>query len=102
MLLNESQRFLAVARRQHVVAVTLKNENFQPTHTFFVFDQKDRLAATSPDAGIGCVGCGSGNLYLHGGEVEFESRADVRLAVDLQMPAALLDDAKDHSQSQPR
>src|SRR5581483_3063876 len=73
-------------------------EHCQSTHSVLVLDQQDRFRPPRIRAAVNSSG--RGKLLVHGWEVDLEHGANLRLAVDFDMPSALPDDAEDDRQAQ--
>src|SRR5665213_627635 len=100
VLLTETNRFLAVGGYSQHVAVRLESQPSHRPYRFLIFNQENRLGARQDRRRLRRrQGCGGD--FRNRGKVYLERRAVPDLAVDANVPAALLNNSKDGRQTQP-
>src|SRR5262245_13172017 len=92
-------RLLAVRCRQHGVAASRKRRTSEFQYICAVFNKKDGFSAAGRRSGAG--GGAVGGRSLAARQINLETRAVANLAINLDMPAALLDDAVNRRQAKP-
>src|SRR5688572_26550904 len=98
-LVGDPERLLTVAGRKHEIALVPQNPGCNGEYGLFVLDQENRLG--SPGRADGPFGGGKIlTLRINPGKADLEDGAPPRLAVYIDVPAALSHNAVDGSQAQ--
>ena len=86
--------------RQDCKAAVLQQLPRNPQHQFVVLDQQDRLAVAARRLGLGFDRQGGSDFVCGAGQLDFESRAALRLAMDPDASACLWHDPVHGSEAQ--
>jgi hypothetical protein len=90
----------ALFRFQDSKAAVLQQLPRNPQHQFVVLDQQDHLAVAARRLGLGFDRQGGSDFVFGAGQLDFEGRAAMRLAMDPDAPACLLRDPVHGSEAQ--
>src|SRR5208283_1716279 len=102
VLLADEQSLAAVGGIQHHVAAPAKDGASEDAHLVLVLDQEDRLAAALGHDLAGPRGGGCLGDVAEPGQVHLERRPLTGLAVDPDVPSALLDNPEDRREAEAR
>src|SRR5215472_9865523 len=92
VLLADEERLAPVRRLEHVVAMSTQDVAGDDTHLVVIIDEKDGLRSAEARGHDTWPQPLAGGGTLDAREVDLEGRSLAELAVDPQMPTALLDD----------